>query len=149
MDFKALRQQLADARAALIAALEGASESDYHAQLGSDQTVVAALAALARQERATIEEARRVAGAPPRPSPVVHGEPPRRLTPPPVVHDLAGARHEALLLVETLAAPDGALPASGIEAAAALLQGLIEAERDLAARIAAHVKQNPKTPPAA
>ena len=148
MDIDALRQQLTDARAHLVAALQGASESDFNAELTPGLTVVVALADLAREERATVEEARRLAGLPPRPSPSAHGEVTRRFTPPPVMHDLAGARHETSLLVDVLGGPEAASPAS-VEAAAALVRTIVATEEALAAQIASRVGQKPgATPPA-
>lgn len=147
MDIDALRQQLAEARAQLIAALQGASESDFNAELEPGMAVVSALAGLARGERASVEEARRLGGLAPRPAPAIHGEPARRLTPPPVVHDLAGAHHEALLLVDALAAlvspTDG-----GADFAAHALLAIVEEERALAARIALRLGQKAGPPPA-
>lgn len=147
MDADALRQQLAEARAQLIAALQGASETDFNAELKPGMTVVSALADLARRERAGVEEARRIGGLEPRPAPAIHGEPARRLTPPPVVHDLAGAHHEALLLVDALAAQ--AAPADGIEPAARSLLAIVKEERALAGRIALRIAHKPGSPPAA
>ncbi|MGE0227433.1 MAG: hypothetical protein AB7I38_04215 [Dehalococcoidia bacterium] len=137
MDIERLRRQLNEGRAHLIASLEGASESDYNAELADGVTIVTAMADLARRERATIEEARRLVGAPPRPSPAVHGEPARRLTPPPVVHDLAGARHETQLFVDTLFGEEYA--SAALEAATDALRAILDEERDLAGRISARL----------
>lgn len=140
IDVSALRHEVAAARARLIASLEGASEADFGAELEAGTTVVSALARLARTERAAVEEARRRAGLDARPTPAVHGEPARRLTPPPVMHDLAGAHHEVLLLIDALAALDK--PGVAQESAGDALLALAEAEAQLAARIALRLPRN-------
>ncbi|MEZ4554545.1 MAG: hypothetical protein R3B59_11710 [Dehalococcoidia bacterium] len=147
MDIERLRHQLVDGRTRLIGALEGASESDYNAELLPGVTVLTAMADLARHERATVEEARRLVGAPVRPAPAVHGEPARRLTPPPVVHDLAGARHETHLFIDTLLGSH--LDMEGLGAAVAALRAIIEEEQDLAARIGSRLPRGPLPPPTA
>ncbi|MBX7110287.1 MAG: hypothetical protein K1X87_00380 [Dehalococcoidia bacterium] len=142
MDADDLRQQVSAARARLIASLEGASESDFNADLEPGVTVVGALADLARRQRAALEDARRLAELAPRPSPVAHGDATRRLTPPPVVHDLAGAHHEAILLIDALAALDPAQ--TGVARAAGdTLLAVIGEERALADRIALRIGRTP------
>lgn len=139
MDLEALRQQLAESRAELIASLAGASETDFNAQIQPEVTVIAALARLADDERATVIEARRLVGVPPRPTPVRGSEPARRLTPPPVVHDLAGARHETNLLLDALSGTDD-VRKEAHEAAVHRLVVLVRSEHDLARRIRAELQ---------
>jgi hypothetical protein len=102
-----LRARLETSRMALLEAVHGLTERDFSASLGEEDTVVDALAGLARSEREAVQTAREAAGAPPRPLPAgkaVTGRP----LPPQVVHDLAGARYETELLLDWLAEADEA-----------------------------------------
>ena len=126
-----LRSGLDASRAALLEAVRGLTERDFAAPLG-DGTVVEALAALARSERAAVHAARQAAGAEPRPLPVGMAVSSRPL-PPQVVHDLAGARYETELLLDWLAAAPQRLDT----AVEGLLGGIEAREADTAARIAA------------
>jgi hypothetical protein len=126
-----LRARLEASRAALLEAVRGLTERDFAAPLAEDETVVDALAALARGEREAVHAARVAAGAPPRPLPAgkaVAGRP----LPPQVVHDLAGARYETELLLDWLAE---ATPAPS-EAVRSALDGVEAREIAAAARIA-------------
>lgn len=135
MDIDAIRHQLDESRAALLAALEGLSESDFNTELEPGGTVIAALVDLARSERAAIARARETVGAPPRPRLAGHGAPARRFTPPPVVHDLAGARYETGLLLETLARRELPLNDAVLSATSAILTAVASGERRTAERI--------------
>ena len=112
-----LRGRLAAAREALLAALTGLTEQDFAAPLGDHaggdadggQTVAGLLASLAARERETGAAVRRALGAPPRPGGAARGlaerlaeADPARLVPPQLIHELAGARYETVLLLETL-----------------------------------------------
>lgn len=126
-----LRARLEASRSALLEAVRGLTERDFAAPLAEDETVVDALAALARGEREAVHAARVAAGAPPRPLPAgtaVAGRP----LPPQVVHDLAGARYETELLLDWLAE---AAPAPS-EAVRSALDGVEAREIAAAARIA-------------
>lgn len=127
-------------RAALLAALGALGERDFALELAPGETVIAALAALAPAERSAVAEARVAAGLPPRPLASNPG-PRARPTPPQVVHDLAGARHETLrLLTELAATTAGSAPAEAatplpLTPSLAALAGVAARERDLAGRI--------------
>ncbi|MFA7297638.1 MAG: hypothetical protein WC211_10730 [Dehalococcoidia bacterium] len=126
-----LRARLDASRATLLEAVRGLTERDFSADLGAGETVVDALAALARAEREAVHTARAAAGAPPRPLPAgkaVAGRP----LPPQVVHDLAGARYETELLLDWLAEA-AAAPSEAVRSA---LDGIEAGETAAAARIA-------------
>ncbi len=95
-------------------------------------TVVAYLAALAPAEREAVTRARQAAGLPARPMPSA-GER-ERVLPPQVIHDLAGARHETLLLLDLLD-NDGLNADAGGESVGALLEAVSERETTAAALI--------------
>ncbi|MSQ36236.1 MAG: hypothetical protein EXR63_03730 [Dehalococcoidia bacterium] len=133
----ALTASLDAGRAALLAALGQLGERDFALELAPGETVIGALAALAPAERGAVAEARAAAGLPPRPLASSPG-PRARPTPPQVVHDLAGARHETLRLLAELAAtprPERAGTAL-LAASLAALAGVAARELGLAARIA-------------
>jgi hypothetical protein len=126
-----LATRLAAAREALLAALRGLAERDFAAELEPGRSIVAALAQLAPAERAAVAVARAASGLAPRPLATPAG-PRARPTPPLVVHDLAGARHETLLLIDALAVA-GDAPSDELAAA---LTAVTEREQALAERIA-------------
>lgn len=126
-----LRAGLDASRTALLEAVRALTERDFAAPLSEDETVVDALAALARGEREAVHAARAAAGAPPRPLPAgkaVAGRP----LPPQVVHDLAGARYETELLLDWLAEAV-TVPSEAVRSA---LGGIEARESAVAARIA-------------
>ncbi len=95
-------------------------------------TVVAYLATLAPAEREAVRRAREAIDAPERPVPSA-GER-ERVLPPQVIHDLAGARHETLLLLDLLD-EDGLNADAGGESVRALLEAVSERETAAAALI--------------
>lgn len=125
-----LRARLDASRAALLDAVRGLTERDFAASLG-DETVVDALAVLAREEREAVRLARAAAGAETRPLPV-GGRGAGRPLPPQVVHDLAGARYETELLLDWLATATTA----AVEASRGPLEAVEARETAVAARIA-------------
>ena len=103
MTLEELRQALAGARSALLEAMGGLTERDF-AQEVDGATLTQHLAALAPAERDAVRRARRALGLEERVLPV--GRVAGRVLPPQVVHDLAGARYETLLLLEAMAGLD-------------------------------------------
>lgn len=102
----ALRASLAASRVALLAAIGTLAERDFASALPSGSTVVATLAVLAPLERDAVHAARAAIGAPTRPR-LGGGEAPAgRALPPQVVHDLAGARYETALFLDSLQAAE-------------------------------------------
>ena len=95
-------------------------------------TVVAYLATLAPAERETVRRARQAIDAPERPVPSAGAR--ERVLPPQVIHDLAGARHETLLLLDLLD-EDGLDADAGGESVRALLKAVSERETAAAALI--------------
>ena len=147
-----LRERLQSSRRALLDAMKGLTEQDFAAEIAGAQgaTVADYLAALAPAERDAVRRAREAVGAPPRPLP------PRgrreRVLPPQVIHDLAGARHETMLFLDALDAPDGSSPATepggdGDDGARALLDAVADREQAAAARLA-ELTPPGRTPPA-
>lgn len=127
------RARLAASRAALLEAVGGLTERDFVAPLG-DATIIEVLAALAREERQTVQGARVAASAPTRPLPAGSGGEGGRPLPPQIIHDLAGARYETELLLDWLAA--SGMEAS-FEAVRGALEGIERREAETAARIQA------------
>jgi hypothetical protein len=121
-----LRARLEASHAALVRALEGLTERDFAAPLepGSDETVVQALAALALAERREVAQLRGTA---------IDAAVPQKPTPPQVVHDLAGARHQVHRLVDDFGADAEGLPA--------LVERLATLEETTAERIAARPRE--------
>ena len=122
----ALLARLDASRAVLLGALEGLTEHDFSADLGSGQTVAQALAALAETERRENAEVRgeRVA-APGTGRPLA----------PQVVHALAGASYRSRRYLEEVSAD--------ASSAKALVDGVVEREASLAERI----RNRPPTSP--
>lgn len=121
-----LRQQLEASREALLRALTGLTERDFASQLEGGESVLEALAALARAERATVEEARAMLAGKVEESQPASSR--RRALPPQVIHDLAGARHTTMTFLEGL---DG----TGLAAVAERLAAIAEREVAAARRI--------------
>ena len=113
-------------------ALRAMTEQAFAAEL-EGATVVDHLATLAPAEREAVRRAREAIGAPERPVPLA-GER-ERVLPPQVIHDLAGARHETLLLLHLLD-EDGLNADAGGERVRALLEAVSERETAAAALIA-------------
>ena len=107
------------------------TEEAFAAEL-EDVTVVAYLATLAPAEREAVRLARQAIDAPQRPVPSA-GER-ERVLPPQVIHDLAGARHETLLLLDLLD-EDGLNADAGGESVRALLEAVSKREAAAAALI--------------
>jgi hypothetical protein len=129
-----LRQRLERSRAALLQALEGLTDRDFAAELEPELTVVGALASLAPAERQAVRRAREAVGAPPRPLPSAGSTQRARALPPQVVHDLAGARYETLLFLDSLREEQLAVLADG-ERVEALLARVAEREVATAERV--------------
>lgn len=110
-------------------------------------TVVAYLAALAPAEREAVRQARNAVGAEQRPLPPVTAR--EQVLPPQLIHDLAGARYETLLFLDTLTADtlaEKALtadvladlqlrPESGAPSVQELLEAVAERESTAAVRV--------------
>ncbi len=128
-----LRARLEASRAALVAALQGLSERDFTADAGGGMTLLQLLGALAPAEREAVRRARSAAGAAARPTPGrVERE---RLLPPALIHDLAGARYETMLLLDEI--DDGALDADADgDTVGALIDRVAEREEEAVSRIA-------------
>ena len=100
MTIAALRARLEASRSALVATLQGLSERDFTTDVGDGITLLQLLAGLAPAEREAVRRAREAAGAATRPTPDrVERE---RLLPPALIHDLAGARYETMLLLDEI-----------------------------------------------
>jgi len=96
-DIDVLTERLEHSRAALLEALTERTEADFAQPLGGahgDDTLGYALAALAQAERADLAIARSQEPA--------QRELPDKPLPPQVTHDLAGARHQTLVALESL-----------------------------------------------
>jgi hypothetical protein len=107
----ALRAALEVSRAALLDAIGTLAERDFASSRPSGKTVVATLATLAPRERDAIHVARAAIGAPERHR-LGGGEAANaRALPPQVVHDLAGARYETLLFIDSVRADQLDAPA--------------------------------------
>ena len=139
VDTDEFRATLEASRQALLAALEGLGDRDFTTTLPDGTTIIGLLAALAAQEREAVRLAREAVGAEARPLPTTGGPRLSRAIPPQVVHDLAGARHETMLLIDAQRAALVRDASSG-EAAQALLVAVVEREWDAARQIAAHRK---------
>ena len=137
MTLDELRQSLAAARTTLLEAMGGLTERDF-AQEVDGATLTQWLAALAPAEREAVRLARRALGLTERPLP--SGRETGRVLPPQVVHDLAGARYETLLLLEAIGELDeSALERSvdGGRSVASVLETIAEQDLEAARRIAA------------
>jgi hypothetical protein len=128
-----LREALAASWAALLEAVTGLTEREFSRPAGiAEGSVSALLAALAREERASVARARALAGLESRPQPpVLEGA--SKVLPPQAIHDLAGARHEAQLLLEALATSTAAV---GVEVRGEI-EGIVAREAEAAAAIRA------------
>jgi hypothetical protein len=133
-----LRTSLDASRAALLAAIEGLTDRDFAAEISSGETIIGLLSALAVDEREAIRLARQAVGAEPRPLPTTGGPRLSRAIPPQVVHNLAGARHETLLFIDTHGDSLMRDGAGGEATLHPLLTTVVERERAAAERIAAH-----------
>ena len=133
MTIAALRARLEASRAALVATLQGLSERDFTADAGDGITLLQLLAALAPAEREAVRRARNAAGAAARPTPDrVERE---RLLPPAMIHDLAGARYETMLLLREI--DDAALDAdAGGDTVGTLIERVASREEEAVSRIA-------------
>ena len=140
MDASALRARLEGSRRSLVEAVQGLTERDFATEV--DGTSIAAqLAVLAPAEREAVRGARQALGIPQRPLPPATER--ERVSPPQLVHDLAGARYETLLLLQTL--DDEALSADvGGMAVGTRLQAVAEREEAAARDIAARRSANPR-----
>lgn len=97
-----LRASLAASRAALLTSIGTLAERDFAAAVEDGETVLTLLVGLARLERDAVQAARTAIGAPMR-TRLGGGEAPHaRPLPPQVVHDLAGARYETDLFLDSL-----------------------------------------------
>jgi len=137
MNIDALRQRLEQSRAELIAALQGVTERDFATEIGDGVTVVARLAMLAPAEREAVRDARRAVGAPDRPLPSAGASASTRVTPPQVVHDLAGARYETLLFLDELRSMETAPSPAVLTQVEAALAAICDREGDVAAQVRA------------
>lgn len=130
----ALRAALNASRAALLASIGTLAERDFASSLPSGETVVAALAELARLERDAVKVARVAIDAPVRPR-LGGGETPlARPLPPQVIHDLAGARYETDLFLDSLLT-DQLDTAAGDATVEALLVGIVVREQATAEQV--------------
>ena len=140
----ALRQRLEASRRALLEAVQGLTEQAFMSELGGGSepegaaepegtTVAAYLAALAPAEREAVRRAREAVGAAPRPLPAASAR--ERVLPPQLIHDLAGARYETLLFLDTLDEAKLRADAGG-ESVRELLEAAAEREHTAARRLA-------------
>ncbi|MEX2229176.1 MAG: hypothetical protein WEB13_05990 [Dehalococcoidia bacterium] len=123
----AWRTRLAASRAALLRALEGVTERDFAAAFDGDRSLVHVLAELAVAERMAVARARgdeREARVPDRP------------LAPQVIHDLAGARYTTERLLA-----DAAAAGEASDRLAALVDGIVDREQAVAARLAARARE--------
>lgn len=143
-----LRTALDRSRGELLDALKRLTERDFAAPMGtpgSGETLVTFLATLAPAERADVShaaaavdmvDAGHAAGGPStegrRRAPTRDASGP--VLPPQVIHDLAGARHETMRVLDRLRPSDMAMPI-GQTTAGAVLAGVAERERAAARRI--------------
>ena len=128
-DAAELRARLERSRAALLRSLEGLTERDFSSELAPGETVIGLLARLAPAEREAVRAAR--GEAQPSAGGAAGGR--SRPLPPPVIHDLAGARYETLAFLE----------AAGAELdpeVRALIAGIAEREEEAARRIEARAQ---------
>ena len=132
-----LRDSLASTRAGLLAAMSELTERDF-AQEVDGATITHWLAALAPAEREAVRRARRGLGLPERRLPA--GREGGRALPPQVVHDLAGARHETMLLLDAATSLEAAVLDTATdsgESVAELLAAVAERDAEVARRIVA------------
>ena len=144
MTLDELRQSLAAARTTLLEAMGGLTERDF-AQEVDGATLTQRLAALAPAERDAVRLTRGALGLAERTLP--SGREAGRVLPPQVVHDLAGARYETLLLLEAIGELDqSALERSvdGGRSVGSVLETVAEQDLEAARRIAA---REPRTLP--
>ena len=137
MTLDELRQALAGARAALLEAMSGLTERDF-AQEVDGATLTQWLAALAPAERDAVRRTRHALGLEERVLPT--GREAARVLPPQVVHDLAGARYETLLVLEAIAALEVtalAQPADSGDSVAGVLGAVAQQDIEAARRITA------------
>jgi len=147
MTLDELRQSLAAARAALLEAMGSLTERDFAQQIDG-ATLTEWLAALAPAEREAVREARRALGLEER-ALLPQGGDARRVLPPQVVHDLAGARYETLLLIEAIQGLGGAAldrAADGETSVANLLAGIAEQDLKAARRVEARQTRDATRP---
>ena len=143
---EALRAALGASRAALLDAIGTLAERDFASSLPSGKTVVATLATLAPQERAAIHVARAAIGAPERHR-LGGGEAAHaRALPPQVVHDLAGARYETLLFLDSLLT-DQLDIAAGESTVEAVLAAVTAREQAIADQVAERPRPGNATSP--
>lgn len=143
MTLDELRQALAGARAALLEAMSGLTERDF-AQEIDGATLTRWLAALAPAERDAVRRTRHALGLEERVLPT--GREAARVLPPQVVHDLAGARYETLLVLEAIAALEVTAltqPVDSGDSVAAVLGAVAQQDLDAARRITAREPRAP------
>ena len=106
-EIAALRARLEQSRTRLLEALARLTEQDFASEIEAGRSILHLLAALAPAERAAARAAREAAGLPPRPGPSPSAGRSSELAPQ-AIHDLAGARHETLLALDSMgpAAPE-------------------------------------------
>jgi len=126
-DATALRERLERSRAELLDAIGRLTEAGFQREVEAGRSVLGVLGELGRTERQAIAGARQAAGLPPRRG--TGASSPSEL-PPQVIHDLAGARHETMRLLDEL-------DARSLAASAAALEGIATRETEAAARIRA------------
>jgi hypothetical protein len=124
-DAAGLRADLERSRATLLEAIARLTEADFGRELAPGLSVLGLLDRLGREERVAVAEARAAAGLPERPS---GGARMPSEMPPQVIHDLAGARHETLRLLDELAV-------EGVSQAVPAVRSIVERESQAAARI--------------
>jgi hypothetical protein len=106
-----LRERLRASRRALLDAVRELTEQDFAADF-ERATVASHLMALALAEREAVRDARAASGGPPRPQPPQGQR--QRVVPPQVIHDLAGARYETMLLLDELEDSTLTIDAGGV-----------------------------------
>ena len=143
MTLDELRQTLAGARTALLEAMGGLTERDFAHEVDG-VPLTQHLAALAPAERDAVRRARRALGLEERVLPI--GREAGRVLPPQVVHDLAGARYETLLLLEAMAGLDESVLRHAVEggqSVADTLGAVAQQDLDAARRIRAREPRAP------
>ncbi len=152
MSVGALRRRLEASRRALLEAVRGLTEQAFMSELppsvsepSTEQgatTVVAYLAALAPAEREAVRLAREAVGAEQRPLPPATAR--EQVLPPQLIHDLAGARHETLLFLDTLDALDTLdEPRPRAQSGELSVQELLEAVADRESAAARRLAERP------
>jgi hypothetical protein len=126
-DLDAWRTRLAASRAALLRALEGVTERDFAAAFDGDRSLVHVLAELAVAERMAVARAR---------GDEHEARVPDRPLAPQVIHDLAGARYQTERLIA-----DAAAAGEAPDRLAALVDGIVDREQAVAARLAARPRE--------